>query len=165
MATIKTNEGQDLIVENNSRDGSLWVTGRLETDKRTFSKEFEVKAYELYASTALADRPRSKGDLTADTLEELANLLDGYAVAEGLAETRSGVTIERFSVEEREESKQARKALVPSHEEDWPEEGSSSDQVRFLLDEYPTHSDEEIAVIAGCSRSLVSDIKKRRDED
>lgn len=171
MATIKTGEGQALIVENcpRNRSPSLHVKGRLDIEDG-FGKSLDVKLFSIYSKGASAsshcdvDRPRSRGDLTAEVMEDMANRVIGYAVAEGWADRRSQVTIERITVEERDDAKKASKAYVPDWEDDWPEDGSRSDKVRFILDNEPTFSDEEIAAGVGCSRSLVTDIKEARAE-
>lgn len=172
MATIETAEGQTLIVENcpRNRSPSLHVKGRLDVEDG-FGKSFDVKLFDIYSKGASAsshcevDRPRSRGDLTADVMEDLVNRLVGYAVAEGWADRRSEITVDRVTVEERDDAKQASKAYVPNWEDDWPEDGSRSDQVRYILDNDPTFTDEQIAAGVGCSRSLVTDIKEARAEE
>lgn len=162
MATIETNEGRTLIVERRAKSKQMWLEARVEVDNVT--RGIEMKMFELYKHTALetGSRPRSRGDLTADKVGQVADLLVGRVVADGTADRRSEVKVRDIRFQEREEVKRADAPIVPSWEETWPGDGSASEKVRWLLDEMPTYSDEEIAVVAGCSRSLVSDIKSGR---
>lgn len=166
MATIETAEGQTLIVENSRSNPSLHVKGRL--DCGNYSRKFDERVFSIYSLSADKHsdlRPRSRGDLTAKVMESLVNRLVGWAVAEGLADRRSDVTVERVEVYSRDTASNANQAYVPDWEDDWPEDGSQSDQVRFMLDDDSLFSDEEIAAGVGCSRSLVNDIKKKREDD
>lgn len=160
MGIIETAEGESLVVENHSRGEHLWVSARLDCD-RAISHKLEEKLYTIYKQNALRDRPRSRGDLTAEAVREIADLLVGHAVAVGWADRRSDVHIERVTLEERQAVERASHPLVPDHEEGWPEDGSASDKVRYMLDAHPTLGDDEIAAAADCSRSLVSDVKNR----
>lgn len=165
MATIKTAEGETLIVNTKKDRSSLYVTGRV-SDDGGIGRSLDMRLSKLYGKTALGweFRPSSRGDLTADVMETVANLLVGWAVSEGHADRRSDVVIEDLTVEERSEAKDVRQTFVPDWEDDWPEDGSQSDKVRYLLDNQPTWPDAEIAAAVGCSRSLVSDVKSAREE-
>lgn len=165
MATVETAEGKTLIVENNTGGERLWIIARMGPEDG-ITKEREMKMYDLFKLNALEPdaRPRSRSDLTADAVGLLADLLVGYEVAEGRADRREEVSIERIHFEMREGAKTAHRPYVPDWEEDWPEDGSDSDKVRYILDNEPTFTGEEIAAGVGCSRSLVSDIKARRAE-
>lgn len=166
MATIKTAEGESLIVEDQKKSTRLYAEADLSFEDR-IGKTAEESVWKFFskASQQAMERPRSRGDLTADTMEDLANLVIGYAVSQGWADRRSEVTINKITIHEKDEAKKARQAYVPDWEDDWPEDGSASDRVRFMLDHDSAWSDEEIAVAAGCSRSLVSDIKAEREEE
>lgn len=164
MATIETAEGETLIVSTKKDRSSLYVKGRVSDGG--IGKGFDMRLSKLYGKTALGwdDRPSSRGDLTAGVMETVANLLVGWAVNEGYADRRSEVVIEDLTVEERSEAKDVREVYVPDWRDDWPEDGSQSDKVRYLLDEMPTWPDAEVAAAVGCSRSLVSDVKAAREE-
>lgn len=162
MATIETAEGETLVVKQNKSGSGLWIKARMGPEDGV-TRNREIKIWRLYANTALADKPRSKSDLTAAKMREVADLLIGWEVAEGDADRRSQVEIDRIEIEEREPAKEMRPAIVPDWEDDWPGDGTASDKVRWFLENDPLRDDDEVAAAAGCSRSLVSDIKAGRD--
>jgi len=164
MSVIHTAEGEAVVAETRPSSPRLIVEARIKTEKRRTTREIECSAFDLYSKTALRESPRRRGDLTNDALAEIADLVVGRAVYEGHADRRSGVEIERLVVSEEDEAAVVRETLEPSYMEDWPGDGSASDKIRFMLDECPTHSAAEMAEIAGCSRSLVSDVKNSRGD-
>lgn len=163
MATIQTAEGDTLVVADHKDDRNLHVEARLEVGKSIV--ELEERLFTVYSLSAdgYEARPRSRGDLTAEVVEDLVNRLIGFAVAEGRADRRSDVSVANISVEERSDAKSVSQPFVPDWEDDWPEDGSKSDQVRFLLDYGHASTDEDIAAGVGCSVSLVSDIKSEQE--
>ena len=167
MALIETAEGQTLIVENQSSNPRLRFEARLTADGG-FSRNVDETVFTVYSESANPHcdlRPRSRGDLTAEAVEDFVNRLVGWAVAEGIAERREDVVVESLEFYDRDSATRARQPYVPDWEDDWPADGSQSDQVRFMLDCDTMFDDEEIAAGVGCSRSLVNDIKAAREED
>lgn len=167
MAQIETAEGQTLIVENKATNPQLRFKARLK-DADGFSRSVDDTVFSVYSDSANRHsdlRPRSRGDLTAESMEDFANRLIGWAVNEGVADRRGDITIEQITIYEQDSASQARRAYVPDWDDDWPEDGSQSDKVRFMLNYESNFTDENIAVAVGCSRSLVSDVKKKLNED
>jgi len=167
MAQIETAEGQTLIVENQSSNPRLRFEARL-SDDGGMSRGVDETVFSVYSESANPHsdlRPRSRGDLTAEVVEDFANRLVGWAVAEGIAGRREDVIVASLKFYDRDSATRARQPYVPDWEDDWPEDGSASDKVRFMLDCDTAFSDEEIAAGAGCSRSLVNDIKAAREEE
>jgi hypothetical protein len=161
MAVIEA-EGQRMTVSGQSKRTSLYVEARAEVGGSF--RTLEERVMEFYEISA-DERPRTRGDLTADAMEELARRVAGRFAEESRDEDPH-VKLKRLEVEERTPAKRADEALAPTWEDDWPADGSKSDRVRYLLDEqYPTYDDEDIVAVVGCSRSLVNDVRKRMSDD
>ena len=165
MAIIETNEGDRLVVNKQSTDPSLFVEARLNCDGR--SRTIDERLFSIYTLSADKHgdcRPRSRGELTADRMQILADKLIGWAVVEGYADRRRDVTIENLKVVERDDAARAGRPYLPTYEDDYPEDASDSEQIRWLLENHPTSSADDIAAGLGCSRSLISDVKRRMEQ-
>jgi len=159
MALIETAEGEELIVEQGSGRSRIVVIAGIKVNG--FTKDRELTMFDLYKLNALdvGEKPHSRSDLTAAKMSEVADLMAGWCVAKGRADRRSDVSLETLEFQERAKFKEARKPAAPTWEDDWPADGNASDKVRYLLEYKHTYDNEEMAVIAGCSRSLVSELK------
>jgi hypothetical protein len=160
MATIKTAEGQELIVENNPSNPRLMLEARVD-DAEGITRTYDISAWDLYSDSADGheSRPRSRGDLTNEVMKDAANRLVGRVVADH-GGRRADVEVRRLEFYERDEARSARYASVPDYEEDWPDEGTKSDKVRYILAEHPNYTEEQIAAGVDCSRSLVRELKE-----
>jgi hypothetical protein len=165
MATTKTAEDDPLITMSKRDSPQLRAEVRADIDGRTRTLELDDSVYAFYAKSADTHeaRPRSRGDVTTETAGDLADRIIGHIVAEGEAERRSDITLQDVTLYERSAVMDVSKAYVPTWHDDWPESGSKSKQVRFILENEPAFSDEEIAAGVGCSRSLVADVKDGLD--
>jgi len=164
MATIETAEGQSLIVERPPNTSRLYIEARIGSESQQTKQKIEYSISELYADTALdmGDQPTSRRELTAAKMSQVVNLVIGKAVIDGIAERRADIDVQSVTVHERTRVKKAKRPLDPTYKDGWPgDDAAASEKVRWMLKEMPSFSDEEIAVVAGCSRSLVSDIKSR----
>jgi len=160
MATIETAEGDTLIVEQRSSRPSLYAKVSYTVENgTTITQKHEERVSRLYARTAIKDKPWSRGDLTVGVMQQIVDLVVGRIVITGETSRRSNVNIERIEVDERDKASKARRPITPNHIEGWPEEGSMTEKVKFMLNECPMYTNEEIAIAADCSRSLVSDVK------
>lgn len=160
MATIETAEGQKLIVENNPSNPRLMLEARVD-DAEGITRTYDMSAWDLYSNPADTheSRPHSRGDLTNEVIQDAANRLVGRVVADH-GGRRADVEVRRLEFYERDEARTARYASVPDYEEDWPDEGTKSDKVRYILAEHTNYTEEQIAAGVGCSRSLVRELKE-----
>jgi len=166
MSLIETAEGQTLIASREPSNPSLRFEARLSTEgeggRYVTVDERVYSVYSISADVYDGPRPCSRGDLTADVMEDFANRLVGWAVAErDVADRRADVVVESIEIYERDDAQDARAGYAPDWEDDWPADGSASEKIRFIANHDVNFSEEQVAAAVGCSRSLVRDVRDR----
>lgn len=166
MATIENSNGENLVVDHSTGRKNLWVDARtkVQWDDSDASEIFDVeeRVFSLYEVDE--ERPRSRGDLTTEMCENLAEHVRQFVANESShTDSIENVSVQRITIEERVDVKTIDSPYLPTWEDDFPDDGSMSEQVRWILNNDPTYSDEDISAGVGCSRSLVNDIKRKMD--
>lgn len=121
------------------------------------------------------DTPRSRSDLNAKAVERViraakervleapgGHMLNDTGPAR-FAEDPEDLVVDELSFTEVTEVRRARDPVLPDHEDGWPEDGTATEKVKFALENAPGIDAAEIAAGIGCSRSLVSEVKRGLD--
>ena len=174
MATIESGD-QTLIVDRKKKHTSLRFEAQL-TLERPGGTAKTVKL-DLRVNNVLSgdDQMYTRGDLTTDGAGALVDGIKDHVAGapdrhmsdhdSKLVDGPDDLRVDRIEVYETSSVAYISRPLDYSFNEDWPEDATDSDKIRWLLENDRTMTNGETAAVVGCSESLVSDVKAREADE
>ena len=170
MATIESGD-QTLIADRKKKHTSLRFEAKMTLERP--GRTAKTVKLDLRVNNVLSadDQMYTRGDLTTDGAGALVDGIKDHVAGapdrhmsnydSKQVDGPDDLRVDRIEVYETSSVADISRPLDYSFNEDWPEDATDSDKIRWLLENDRTMTNGETAAVVGCSESLVSDVKAR----